>query len=595
MIGGEQPNAADLQIGAGLRLLLTIDDVAAAVRVAARRRSWRSSGSRGIRGACRWRAAGRLVDAANVNGGWVGGGFGCKAVARCRLEPLRGLGGTAAAPHPPLPSRSCRSQAATRNGGPERRTAWPGPARAAHRRPATRPAASHPASPPAAAPARTAATSPPRAAAAGARTQNETSPSSSTSTSIGRGPWRTPPALPPQLPLDRLARVEQRLGLQRRLDPHDRVEELRLVEHLADRLGVVDRRRRQHPHADAPAARRPRPGGAPAGRRRSSRARGGRITAGCARSRAGATARAGRRPRSTARRPPPTSRPRRGGWRTRPSTHGCSPAGHAGRRAPVDGEVDGRDEGRMLHVREGGRDPGVGERGEQHRVGRRAARAARIQRADVRRARAGASRSWRGTGTPRLVLEALDLPRPGHVRALELVPLRLALAPGAAAAEPVGDGHAVLQHPQRRERRRATRALDRRHDLELARHRRRRGSAASASAARGPRRRRPRSARASRARRRGRRSGPRWTNQCSRTCARQRPSAPVERRVRVERVRHAAAGRSRTARSAGAAAPAASAPTSSSRPAAASATARAARARSSRRSAPRARSRRRAA
>jgi len=31
VIGGEQPNAADLQIGAGLRLLLTIDDVASAV------------------------------------------------------------------------------------------------------------------------------------------------------------------------------------------------------------------------------------------------------------------------------------------------------------------------------------------------------------------------------------------------------------------------------------------------------------------------------------------------------------------------------------------------------------------------------------
>ena len=29
MIGGERPNAADLQIGAGLRLLLTIEDVAA--------------------------------------------------------------------------------------------------------------------------------------------------------------------------------------------------------------------------------------------------------------------------------------------------------------------------------------------------------------------------------------------------------------------------------------------------------------------------------------------------------------------------------------------------------------------------------------
>jgi glutathione S-transferase len=31
VIGGEQPNAADLQIGAGLRLLLTVEDVARSV------------------------------------------------------------------------------------------------------------------------------------------------------------------------------------------------------------------------------------------------------------------------------------------------------------------------------------------------------------------------------------------------------------------------------------------------------------------------------------------------------------------------------------------------------------------------------------
>ena len=107
------------------------------------------------------------------------------------------------------------------------------------------------------------------------------------------------------------------------------------------------------------------------------------------------------------------------------------------------------------------------------------------------------------------------LRRRGHVGALEHVPLRLALAPGAAAAEPVGDGHAVLQHPQRGERRRATRALDRRRGPRARPPPAAPGSAASASAARARRRPRPRSARASRARRRGRRSGPRWTNQCS--------------------------------------------------------------------------------
>ena len=78
MIGGEQPNAADLQIGAGLRLLLTIDDVAAVGGVAAGDAAGVQvvpavSGAR-----AGWRAAGRLVDVANVNGGWVGGGFGCR-------------------------------------------------------------------------------------------------------------------------------------------------------------------------------------------------------------------------------------------------------------------------------------------------------------------------------------------------------------------------------------------------------------------------------------------------------------------------------------------------------------------------------------
>src|SRR3712207_8394937 len=50
----------------------------------------------------------------------------------------------------------------------------------------------------------------------------------------------------PQRVLDRLAGVQQRLGLQRRLDAHARVEERGLVEDLADGVGVVRRRGGQH-------------------------------------------------------------------------------------------------------------------------------------------------------------------------------------------------------------------------------------------------------------------------------------------------------------------------------------------------------------
>ena len=108
------------------------------------------------------------------------------------------------------------------------------------------------------------------------RTQNETSPSSSTSTSIGRGPCRTPPACRPSSRSTALHASSSAERLERRRDPHDRVEELGLVEHLADRLGVVDRRRRRARARRRPAARRPPPGDARGGRRRSSRARGGR-------------------------------------------------------------------------------------------------------------------------------------------------------------------------------------------------------------------------------------------------------------------------------------------------------------------------------
>src|SRR5690242_2251173 len=57
---------------------------------------------------------------------------------------------------------------------------------------------------------------------------------------------------PAQQRLDRLAGVEQRLRLQAGLDPHRRVEERRLVEHLADRLGLVDRGGGEHLDAAAP-------------------------------------------------------------------------------------------------------------------------------------------------------------------------------------------------------------------------------------------------------------------------------------------------------------------------------------------------------
>ena len=53
VIGGEQPNAADLQIGSGLALLLTIEDVASVAGVAAGDGAGVRSGSRGIRGGCR--------------------------------------------------------------------------------------------------------------------------------------------------------------------------------------------------------------------------------------------------------------------------------------------------------------------------------------------------------------------------------------------------------------------------------------------------------------------------------------------------------------------------------------------------------------
>ena len=68
------------------------------------------------------------------------------------------------------------------------------------------------------------------------------SPSSSRSMSSGRGPCRGPPKRPALLDLDRLAGIEQRLGLEPGAASRHRVQEVRLVEDLAHRLGLVDRR-----------------------------------------------------------------------------------------------------------------------------------------------------------------------------------------------------------------------------------------------------------------------------------------------------------------------------------------------------------------
>ena len=53
VVGGEQPNAADLQIGSGLALLLTIEDIDDAFGSRPRRASSRGGGSRTTPGTCR--------------------------------------------------------------------------------------------------------------------------------------------------------------------------------------------------------------------------------------------------------------------------------------------------------------------------------------------------------------------------------------------------------------------------------------------------------------------------------------------------------------------------------------------------------------
>ena len=77
-----------------------------------------------------------------------------------------------------------------------------------------------------------------------------------------------------------LAQVEQRLGLEIGADPDDGVEEVRLVEDLADRLGLVERGGRLDLDSVAPRSASSRPAGAPRGRRRWTRGPGSRSAPG---------------------------------------------------------------------------------------------------------------------------------------------------------------------------------------------------------------------------------------------------------------------------------------------------------------------------
>ena len=69
--------------------------------------------------------------------------------------------------------------------------------------------------------------------------------------SIVRGPWRTPAGAAPELALEPLDGVEQLQRLERGADAQAGVQEARLVEHLADGVGVVGRGAGQHLHAGA--------------------------------------------------------------------------------------------------------------------------------------------------------------------------------------------------------------------------------------------------------------------------------------------------------------------------------------------------------
>ena len=101
VVGGEQPNAADLQIGSGLALLLTIEDIDRRVRRAAGVRARRGGGSRTTRGTCRRARCRRSGSAGEQR---LGRGARMPTRRRAALEPPNG--GRSQRSHPPFSRRS---------------------------------------------------------------------------------------------------------------------------------------------------------------------------------------------------------------------------------------------------------------------------------------------------------------------------------------------------------------------------------------------------------------------------------------------------------------------------------------------------------
>ena len=205
VLGGEQPNAADFQIATSLRLLMTHRGPAAGA----------SSSGRP--------ASSRLRDRPRTT----------RAQRRRRrscppawLEPLRGAAG--GRPRASARARSTRSDSLTH-------AAARAPRAAASRRAAPAPGRAR-----AAARARTGA----RVTSRVRQRQPlglELDVAEQQQVDVERPRAVARPAEhPPLLDLDRLADVEQRLGLELGADPRRGVEEVGLVEDLADRLGLVD-------------------------------------------------------------------------------------------------------------------------------------------------------------------------------------------------------------------------------------------------------------------------------------------------------------------------------------------------------------------
>ena len=201
VLGGEQPNAADLQIATSVRLLMTLQDLRAAI-------ASRPAGELAMRLAPEYPGdAPPILPAA-----W--------------LEPLR-----ATAPRPRGRASERAERGSTRSAvtEPPQRLGEPGPVgqrelgvelqqRHEHEAPRRSPAGG---------------------AASAARVSSSRSPSSSRSTSSGRGPCRGPPNTLPRSTSIALHASSSSSGSSSVADSDDGVEEVRLVEDLADRLGLV--------------------------------------------------------------------------------------------------------------------------------------------------------------------------------------------------------------------------------------------------------------------------------------------------------------------------------------------------------------------